>query len=222
KITYGIQQAVPEAVRRSVRDNWEKCLLGSEFHQAFILNASIHHVTHAAVQRGIRDFGRSMVSSARAEIVDVMTPADIDAVASRLLSKASDSFLDAALELRLKSIDAKRLINALARAERLGYEPSDVVGEEADPAAAQPPVRHQLAMHPSSQQPTAQPVPHPQSTQPVSSPGASTGPVMYCKLCFRKFVHRWSNRRHEPAPDSRDRRSWYQPHEGPCVKVVSH
>lgn len=40
RITYGIQQAVPEAVRRSVRDNWEKCLLGSEFHQAFIVSQS--------------------------------------------------------------------------------------------------------------------------------------------------------------------------------------
>lgn len=38
RITYGIQQAVPEAVRRSVRDNWEKCLLGSEFHQAFVVS----------------------------------------------------------------------------------------------------------------------------------------------------------------------------------------
>lgn len=38
RITYGIQQAIPEAVRRSVRDNWEKCLLGSEFHQAFVVS----------------------------------------------------------------------------------------------------------------------------------------------------------------------------------------
>lgn len=37
RITFGIQQAIPEAVRRSIRDNWEKCLLGSDFHQAFIV-----------------------------------------------------------------------------------------------------------------------------------------------------------------------------------------
>lgn len=197
RITYGIQQAIPEAVRRSVRDNWEKCLIGSEFHQAFVLNASIHHATQAAVQRGMRDFGRAMISSAKAEIVDAMTPSDIDDVAARLLSKASESFLDAALELRLKSIDAKHLINALARAERLGYEPSDVQDEEDDPVASQPPVHHdgimpstapqqprpQLAPRPAPQ-PASQPAP-----QPAPRPGATPAPIMYCKLCFRKFVH---------------------------------
>lgn len=51
RITFGIQQAIPEAVRRSVRDNWEACLLGSEFHQAFVVGlilsplslSSCHH-----------------------------------------------------------------------------------------------------------------------------------------------------------------------------------
>jgi hypothetical protein len=38
RMTYAIQQSLPEAVRRIVRDHWEKCLLGSEFHQAFIVS----------------------------------------------------------------------------------------------------------------------------------------------------------------------------------------
>lgn len=139
-----------------------------------------------------------MISSAKAEIVDAMTPSDIDAVASRLLSKASDSFLDAALELRLKSIDAKRLINALARAERLGYEPSDVQDEEDDHSASHAPVHLERAMpspatqlpivQPVSRQPGAQPPLQP-APQPAPQPGAPAAGVMYCKLCFRKFVH---------------------------------
>ena len=36
-----IKQSVPEAVRQAVRDNWEKCLLGSEFHQAFVVSTSL-------------------------------------------------------------------------------------------------------------------------------------------------------------------------------------
>jgi hypothetical protein len=36
--TLAIKQSVPEAVRQAVRDNWEKCLLGSEFHQAFVVS----------------------------------------------------------------------------------------------------------------------------------------------------------------------------------------
>lgn len=40
RITLSFQQSIPEAVRRAVRDNWEKCLLGSEFHQAFVVSAT--------------------------------------------------------------------------------------------------------------------------------------------------------------------------------------
>ena len=33
-----VQQACPEAVRRVVRDKWEKCVMGSEFHHAFLVS----------------------------------------------------------------------------------------------------------------------------------------------------------------------------------------
>jgi hypothetical protein len=38
RMNFAIQQSIPEAVRRIVRDHWEKCLLGSEFHQAFVVS----------------------------------------------------------------------------------------------------------------------------------------------------------------------------------------
>ncbi|KAK3352940.1 hypothetical protein B0T25DRAFT_543176 [Lasiosphaeria hispida] len=41
RMTFAVQQSMPESVRRIVRDNWEKCLLGSEFHQAFIVSTRI-------------------------------------------------------------------------------------------------------------------------------------------------------------------------------------
>ncbi|KAG8157889.1 hypothetical protein KVR01_012161 [Diaporthe batatas] len=196
RISFGIHQAVPEAVRRSVRDNWEKCLVGSDFHQAFVLNASIHHATPAAVQRGIRDFGGALISAGRAQIIDTMTRADIDAVASQILSKASESFLDAALQLRLKSIDAKRLINALARAERLGYEPSDVVDEDDD---------HAMSLSPVDYDEQSMPVPTPQpqganlppiQPRPAPLPDAPSDDLMYCDMCFRKFVYRSAYEHH--------------------------
>ncbi|POS72844.1 hypothetical protein DHEL01_v208764 [Diaporthe helianthi] len=204
RITFGIHQAIPEAVRRSVRDNWEKCLLGSDFHQAFVLNASIHHASPAAVQRGIRDFGSALISAGRVQIIETMTSADIAAVAPQILAKVSESFLDTALELRLKTIDAKRLINALARAERLGYEPSDVVEEDDDSIVGPPPVDHraQVMSTPTAPPPTAptaplqprtasapQPAPQP-APQSTPQPGASSDSLMYCDLCFRKFVYR--------------------------------
>ncbi len=38
RLTFAIQQGLPESVRRVVRDNWQKCLMGSEFHQAFVVS----------------------------------------------------------------------------------------------------------------------------------------------------------------------------------------
>lgn len=133
----------------------------------FQLNASIHHATPAAIQRGMRDFGETLIRSARTAIVEQMTTYDLDQVADLILSKASVAFYDKVLEKRLKTIDAKRLINALARAERLGYEPSDVQEEEevANIPAPQP------------QAPPSQPSP----TMP--HPG-----LLHCNSCFRRFA----------------------------------
>lgn len=38
RLTHAIQQSVSEAVRQVVRDNWQKSLLGTEFHQAFCVS----------------------------------------------------------------------------------------------------------------------------------------------------------------------------------------
>ncbi len=68
--------------------------------------------------------------SARTISYSSLTSADIDDVADIILSKASNRFLDAALDARLRTIEGKPLINALARAERLGYEAGDLVEED--------------------------------------------------------------------------------------------
>ncbi|TGJ88045.1 hypothetical protein E0Z10_g740 [Xylaria hypoxylon] len=119
-----VQQSCPEAVRRTIRDKWEKCITGSEFHHAFIMNAIIHHASGAITRRAIRDFGKNLVSQAKLEIAAHLRPQDIDDMAPAILEKCSENFLDKALEQRLKTIDARSLINALARAERLGPPPA--------------------------------------------------------------------------------------------------
>lgn len=187
RITFGIQQSLPEAVRRSVRDNWEKCLLGSDFHQAFVLNASIHHATPAAIQRGMRDFGKAFIAAAKQEIIQQMTADDLDQVANSILSKASNSFLDKALENRLQTIEGTKLINALARAERLGYDAGDAGDEDEgrpDAAAAAPIPTPARNAAPS--QPAATPGPAP-SGQVAPSPLNSQ--TLHCRICFRRFSH---------------------------------
>ncbi|KAK3337859.1 hypothetical protein B0H65DRAFT_434537 [Neurospora tetraspora] len=167
RLTYAIQQSTPEAVRRVFRDNWEKCMLGTEFHQAFILNASIHHAVPSITRRAVRDFGQKMVLESKHELISHFSTADLDDVADVIINKASEAFLDKCLNARLRTIEAKPLLTALAKAERLGYNPADIVEEQ-----------HERVM-PTSQ--AARPPPPPQSTYP---PGR-----LQCMGCFRVFTH---------------------------------
>ncbi|CCC05002.1 hypothetical protein SMACR_07325 [Sordaria macrospora] len=168
RLTYAIQQSTPDAVRRVFRDNWEKCMLGTEFHQAFILNASIHHAVPSITRRAVRDFGQKMVLESKHELISHFSTADLDDVSDAIINKASDAFLDKCLNARLLTIEAKPLITALARAERLGYNPADVVEEQ-----------HERVM-PTTQAARPPPPPPSQSTHAGR---------LQCMGCYRIFTH---------------------------------
>ncbi|OIW31708.1 hypothetical protein CONLIGDRAFT_629382 [Coniochaeta ligniaria NRRL 30616] len=87
----------------------------------------MHHATPSVQSRAVHDFGRNLVANCKAELVEHFSNRDLDDVADLILAKASNAFLDKALEMRLATIDAKPLLNALARAERLGYDSQDLV-----------------------------------------------------------------------------------------------
>ncbi|KAI5862083.1 hypothetical protein GGS23DRAFT_103928 [Durotheca rogersii] len=186
RLVYAIQQSVPAAVRRAVRENWEKTLLGSEFHHAFLLNAIIHHSNGTIIRRSIKDFGSRMVAESKHEIVHHFKPSDLDELASEILDKASNSFLDLALEKRLRTIDARSLISALARAERLGYEDSDILDDQSPRGAAVPPVHASPIV-------TWTPVKLASNTQLGQGDSAgnpsrrSSTKVWQCPLCGRNF-----------------------------------
>jgi len=120
-----------------------------------------------------------MVAESREELVDHFTSADLDGVVDKILAKASDSFLDKCLEKRLLTIEAKPLINALAKAERLGYDPGDYVQEDQHerviPQEAYPGAATSNPGNP--QQRTAQP------TQTWDQ----TSPPLQCMKCLRTF-----------------------------------
>ncbi|KAH6648533.1 hypothetical protein BKA67DRAFT_367030 [Truncatella angustata] len=193
RLTHAVQQSVPEAVRRVVRDNWQKTLLGTEFHQAFVMNAVIHHANGLIFKRAIKDFGHKMVSESKHEVIEHFAAKDLDDVADIILDKASDEFLDKALEKRLGTIDARSLINALARAERLGYENSDamdVARPDPSPTRAEP---FPSASSPGLQAPYQRLAPQPVSTGSNASQERRGGlhrpiaPDLQCRLCWRKF-----------------------------------
>ncbi|KAJ0329599.1 hypothetical protein COL5a_004163 [Colletotrichum fioriniae] len=94
------------------------------------MNVAMHQADVGIFQRAVRDFGARFLEAGKHELVNAMTTADIDEVADKILAKASDTFLDRALVARLPTIQARRLVNALARAERLGYDAADIVENE--------------------------------------------------------------------------------------------
>ncbi|KAK7908097.1 hypothetical protein PG985_015400 [Apiospora marii] len=189
RLTHAVQQSVPEAVRRVTRDNWEKILLGTGFHQAFVMNAVIHHANGDIVRRGIREFGRKMVSESKDAIIAHFEPADIDAVADAILDKASDYFLDKALERRLATIDARSLIDALARAERLGYESNDVNGDNGTTASPPLPTpATQFQQPPQHQQHAHQDLARHSPTSLIPPPPPKPQTSLQCPLCWRKFA----------------------------------
>ncbi|KAK1976084.1 hypothetical protein LZ30DRAFT_785814 [Colletotrichum cereale] len=130
KLSALLAECDPDAVRRAIRDNHERCLLGSHYHTAFLMNVTMHRADVGILQRAIRDFGSQIVSAGKNDLIGWMSPSDLDEVADKIIAKASNTFLDKALVARLPTIDARRLVNALARAERLGYDANDIVNNE--------------------------------------------------------------------------------------------
>lgn len=102
-----------EAARLVTRQHWRKCLISTEKDQSFLVRAILKHSTPHVYVRAIEDYG------------------------DKFLEAASDEFLDQALELRLPTIDADKLLALLAKAKRLGYDEQDVVDEEEDVVPAQ-------------------------------------------------------------------------------------
>lgn len=104
-----------------------------------------------------------MVNTLKAEAIPRLTTKDLDGAVDVLLSKASDDFLDKALLRRLGTIPARRLLNSLAKAERLGYDVTDTVKETENKKGEQ--------VIPSLQNAYTQSFPQPQKQPPT---GVST------------------------------------------------
>ncbi|PHH52703.1 hypothetical protein CFIMG_001963RA [Ceratocystis fimbriata CBS 114723] len=118
-----------DVVRRVIRENWSKCLSGSMYHRAFILNISLSRAEDFA-KPSVLSFGARIVKLCTAEIAEHLDSTSIDTISEKILEKASPEFLDKAMAERLKTIDSRNLLNMLARAERLGYTMDDVLDDD--------------------------------------------------------------------------------------------
>ncbi|KID66761.1 hypothetical protein MAN_05042, partial [Metarhizium hybridum] len=145
-----MQRTEPQVLRQVIRDYHETCLLGSEYHLAFIFNTAIHKAHKPTLTQAIADFGSRLVQTSKSQLISHFTAEDLDEVADDILSKAGTNFLDQALARRLETIRARSLVNALAKAERLGYDVKDAVEERKDGTEhVIPYMKHDLAQHPS-------------------------------------------------------------------------
>ncbi len=123
-----------------------------------------------------------MVSESKHEVIDHFKTLDLDEVSDSILDKCSDYFLDKAMERRLKTIDARSLINALARAERLGYENSDVLDDQRERAVPPAPmVNMSQSQHRDS-------IPSSHHRPLAHSPSGGRPAHLQCRMCWRKFT----------------------------------
>ncbi|KAM0341334.1 hypothetical protein ACHAPU_010077 [Fusarium lateritium] len=145
------EKAPASAVRQVVRDKWEKSLAGSQYHIAFLLNATMHQASPDTIAKAVQEFGAGLVKKSKRELIGHLTAPDLDELADLILPRVSPQFLDKALARRLETIPARQLVNALARAERLGYDVQDIVQEHNEHVIP--------SLHSMPTQPTMPPVP---------------------------------------------------------------
>ncbi|UKZ92703.1 uncharacterized protein TrAFT101_007644 [Trichoderma asperellum] len=98
-----------------------------------LMNATITCSSPAALSRALFDSGNRIVKTSGREIAKQFGSEDLDHVADLFGPKLSAQFQDRVMAARLETIGAQDLINALARAERLGYHVNDIVQKKPGP-----------------------------------------------------------------------------------------
>ncbi|KAH7225931.1 hypothetical protein BKA60DRAFT_482218 [Fusarium oxysporum] len=148
ELTALVEKTPADIVRQVVRDKWEKSLAGSQYHIAFLLNATMHQASPETIAKAVQEFGASLVQKSKRELLGHLNASDFDELADLILPRVSTQFLDRALARRLETIPARQLVNALARAERLGYDVKDIVQEHNEHVI---PSLHSLPVQPQPQ-----------------------------------------------------------------------
>ncbi|TFA98536.1 hypothetical protein CCMA1212_009670 [Trichoderma ghanense] len=128
-----VQKTDASVVRQVVREHWGKCLAGSDYHSTFIANAAINYSNPGVISRTMQDLGEKVIKASKREIAKHFTGQDLDEIADLIGPKLSSHFQDRVMATRLETIGAQDLINALARAERLGYHINDIVKKKPGP-----------------------------------------------------------------------------------------
>jgi hypothetical protein len=160
------------------------------------MKTALYRAAAPTLRASLAPFGSRVVQSTKHQLMEHFTASDLDELAQQILAKASNDFLDQALAKRLETIRARSLVNALAKAERLGYDVNDTVEERRDGTEHVKPYLHDdLAQHESlPERPVVQPhVPPPRANSTMSearvsvpldtgSPAATLGETSLCGI----------------------------------------
>ena len=161
------------------------------------MNVVTHKCSSVSARVAISKFGKDFVNHAKWEIMSQFTPALLAETEDLVVEKAPDSLLDKAMAKRLGTISARSLLNMLARAERLGYDESDIIDENTssvskptDPSGQGVPNNYTMesTVQPASwTQPPPQSQPSPQP-QPQPQPQTVDTDPLVCPLCHKRYL----------------------------------
>lgn len=161
----------------------------------FLFSAQCHSVFHKTAPpifaSAVKSLGENYVKSSLDEIFTHVDTEALDRVAPQVFSKASASFMDQALESRLDTISGRQLVNALAKAERLGYSAEDIVVESSGASKSErviPAIKDISSSLVAAQPQTApspQPAQAPTMAWPVSPESITQLGIVFCHSCGR-------------------------------------
>ncbi|KAK3185234.1 hypothetical protein K4F52_005934 [Lecanicillium sp. MT-2017a] len=162
----------PAVVRQAVRDLFETTLAGSDYHSSFVCHSVFHKTAPPIFASAVKSLGENYVKSSLDEIFTHVDTEALDRVAPQVFSKASASFMDQALESRLDTISGRQLVNALAKAERLGYSAEDIVVESSGASKSERviPAIKDISSSLVAAQPQAAPSPQPAQAPTMAWP----------------------------------------------------
>uniref|UniRef100_A0A0D2X948 Uncharacterized protein n=1 Tax=Fusarium oxysporum (strain Fo5176) TaxID=660025 RepID=A0A0D2X948_FUSOF len=92
ELTALVEKTPADVVRQVVRDKWEKSLAGSQYHIAFLLNATMHQASPETIAKAVQEFGASLVQKSKRELLGHLNASDFDELADLILPRLVHSF----------------------------------------------------------------------------------------------------------------------------------
>ncbi|EKD13232.1 uncharacterized protein L3040_003034 [Drepanopeziza brunnea f. sp. 'multigermtubi'] len=136
------------AAQRVLKESWRMFLFDNynEDHIAFILRAGLRNANATIIERVLRDEGlfKTQMMDLIIKRPEFLEKALQSASAALITTQVPETVIDQVIVERLETVPAKKLVQWLAQAQRLGYKADDILnedGESVTPNVPLPPIR---------------------------------------------------------------------------------